>query len=68
MKQTKNLHSLIGERGVAICTLRPSGFVMIKGEVYDSEGTRPWIIEEGSNVLVIGVVMNRFLQVKEIGV
>lgn len=68
MKQTRNLHSLIGERGVAICTLRPSGFVMIKGEVYDCEGTRPWLIVEGANIIVTGVTMNRFLQVREIGV
>ena len=68
MNRTKNLRKLIGKRGLTLSILRPSGFVLIEGESYDCQGTRPWIIEEGASVIVTGVLMDRFLQVREIGV
>lgn len=44
---------MIGKRGVAYTVLRPSGKVMIEGQLYDAF-TRSEFIEKGQNIEVIG--------------
>ncbi|MBT3749083.1 MAG: nodulation protein NfeD, partial [Bacteroidetes bacterium] len=47
-----SIKELVGKTGEAYSILRPSGKVMIEGEVYDAVAESSWI-EKGSNIKVI---------------
>lgn len=59
-----NKEQMIGKRGVAQTVLRPSGKVMINGQLYDAF-TRGEYIERGQNVEVVSEAASS-LQVKQI--
>ncbi|MEM6767923.1 MAG: NfeD family protein [Bacteroidota bacterium] len=66
MENVEQLKRLVGKEGITLSTLRPSGYVLIEGELYDCQGEQSKITEKGVTVEVTGILMNRFLHVREV--